>query len=187
MLLLFTIKGVNNIVTKEGWRTMAFFNDLGKKVSQMGQITIQKTKDYADIAKINSGISDEEKRIENLYKQIGKQYVETHKTDFEPEYAEMIGQLEEARVRIEELKNQIQSIKGVVRCPNCGAEVVNNSLFCSSCGTKIEYKQEENKEEATEPQAETVETAPAKKFCGKCGTEIEADAEFCPSCGEKVE
>lgn len=40
---------------------MALFDQLGKKLAQTGQSAVKKTKDMAEVAKINSMISDEEK------------------------------------------------------------------------------------------------------------------------------
>ena len=45
---------------------MAFFDDLGKKISQAGQNAVQKTKEMTDIARINGMISDEEKKAEPI-------------------------------------------------------------------------------------------------------------------------
>ena len=39
---------------------MAFFDNFTKMVSEAGQKTVQKTKEFADTAKLNSQISDEE-------------------------------------------------------------------------------------------------------------------------------
>lgn len=41
---------------------MAFFDEIGKKISQTGQGVVQKTKDMADVAKLNSLISEEEEK-----------------------------------------------------------------------------------------------------------------------------
>lgn len=51
---------------------MGFFDDFGKKISSAGQEAIAKTKELADIAKINSSISDEENKIKTAYSEIGK-------------------------------------------------------------------------------------------------------------------
>ena len=93
---------------------MAFFDELGKKISQTSQGVVQKTKDTAEVIKLNGMISDEEKRINNLYTQI------------------------------EDLKQQIQHIKGVKVCNNCGAEIPENSMFCIGCGAKIVMQSEVN-------------------------------------------
>ena len=55
---------------------MAFFDDLSKKLSQATQTTVQKAQEMAEVAKLNSMVNDEEKRIESAYSQIGKTYCE---------------------------------------------------------------------------------------------------------------
>ena len=60
---------------------MSFLNNLGQKISDVSQTTIKKTKDLADTAKLNLNISEEERKIDTAYEQIGKwgQFVEeTH-------------------------------------------------------------------------------------------------------------
>ena len=68
-------------------------------------------------------ISEEETVITNQYFQIGKLYVSIHKEDFEEDFAGMIAIIMEAEAKIKDYKKQIQDIKGVRRCENCGAEV----------------------------------------------------------------
>ena len=45
----------------------SFFEGLGKKVSQTGQDAMKKTKELAEMTKINSQISEEEKKLNKLY------------------------------------------------------------------------------------------------------------------------
>ena len=59
-----------------------------------------------------------------------------------------------------------------MKCPNCNAEIADNSKFCSKCGTKIEAVA---KEESKKPE-ETVK-------CIKCGAELKKGAKFCAKCG----
>lgn len=40
-----------------------FFEQFGKKVTQTSQDAMKKTKEFAEIAKLNTQISDEEKRL----------------------------------------------------------------------------------------------------------------------------
>ena len=152
---------------------MAFFDDLGKKFSQVGQTAVQKTKEMSDISKINGLISDEEKKINNNYHQIGKLYVEIHNNNFEKDFADMITAIHESETKIRDYKLQIQTIKGILRCENCGAEVPNNVSFCSSCGTKI-----------LKPVQNTTENNIIK--CIGCGVTIDKNARFCTSCGKPI-
>lgn len=153
---------------------MAFFDELGKKISQAGQTAVQKTKEMTDIAKLNGMISDEEKRINNNYYQIGKLYIEIHQNDFENNFAGMINAIRDSEAKIAEYKQQIQNIKGVVRCEKCGAEVDKNVAFCSSCGSPIQNQ-------APTP----VENTNLIK-CAGCGAMIDSNMRFCTSCGKPV-
>lgn len=151
---------------------MSFFDEIGKKLSHTGQMAVQKTKEMADVAKLNSNISDEEKKINNAYYQIGQLYVDLHSDDFEPDFEVLITQLKEAQNNVESLKKQIQDIKGVKRCTTCGAEIPNNATFCSSCGTAV-------------AQQKTVDAANLIK-CTSCGKMIEKGMKFCTFCGNEV-
>lgn len=116
---------------------MAFFNDLGKKLSSAGQATMQKTKEMADIAKLNASIYEEEKKIKTNYSEIGKLYVSLHSEDCEENFASMIAAIRASEEAIVDLKKQIQDVKGVKRCEKCGAEVAVNAAFCNSCGAEM--------------------------------------------------
>ena len=116
---------------------MAFFDELGKKISQTGQGVVQKTKDATETLKLNSMISDEEKRVNELYTEIGKKYFELHSETFETELENMINGIKQSQSRISAFSEQVKKLKGVVRCPNCGGEVAYNSQFCNLCGAAI--------------------------------------------------
>ncbi len=151
---------------------MAFFDSIGKKISQTGQAAVQKTKQMADVAKLNSDISDEEKKSTNIYYQIGQLYVSLHKDNPETDFEVLIEQLNESQTKIENLKQQIQDIKGVKRCTTCGAEIPNNATFCSSCGTAV-------------IQQKAVDAANLIK-CTNCGKMIEKGMKFCTFCGSEI-
>ena len=151
---------------------MAFFDEIGKKLSHTGQMAVQKTKEMADIAKLNSSLSDEEKKINNAYYQIGQLYFDLHSEDFEPDFEVFITQLKESQNNVENLKKQIQDIKGVKRCTTCGAEIPNNSTFCSSCGSAV-------------TQQKSVDAANLIK-CTNCEKMIEKGMKFCTFCGNEI-
>lgn len=150
---------------------MAFFDDLGKKLSQAGQTAVQKTKEMTDIARINSMISDEEKKVNDNYYQIGKLYAAMHQTDFESDFAGMITAIKESETKIRDYKQQIQDIKGVVRCEKCGAEVASNVAFCSSCGAPM-------------PKQDMLENNSNLIKCTGCGAMVDKNMRFCTSCGK---
>lgn len=164
---------------------MAFFDDFGKKISQASQSTLQKTRDMADVAKINMQISDEEKKMNDTYLQIGKLYMELHASDSEEAFQGMVQTIADAQANIKEFEAQIQEIKGVVRCEKCGAEVSREAAFCPACGMKMPeiVPEEMVPEETAAQEAEAV----VEKKCSNCGTVLGTDALFCSECGTKVQ
>ena len=102
---------------------MSFFNNLGQKISDVSQTTIKKTKDLADTAKLNLNISEEERKIDTAYEQIGKWYVEKHREDAEEDVKTWLDAIAVSEARIKECRESIHQMKGVAICPSCGASV----------------------------------------------------------------
>ena len=152
---------------------MAFFDDLGKKISQAGQSAVQKTKDMTDTVRINGAISEEEKKIDSYYYQIGKLYYAMHKTDYESDFAGMMAALQESEAKIREYRQQLQEIKGTVLCERCGTEVSGDAAFCNACGNPM-------------PKMSAAAVAPNQIRCSGCGAILDKSMRFCTTCGTPV-
>lgn len=152
---------------------MGFFDDLGKKVTDVGQKTVQKTMDISETARINSQISQNERKIASLYSQIGKRYVDIHRNDCEEELKVMVESVTELEQKNFTYREQILEIKGVLRCENCGAEIQRGIAFCSSCGAPVRKTVREEKHNVCEK-------------CSNCGALIEEGMRFCTECGYAV-
>lgn len=63
-------------------------------------------------------------------------------------------------------------------CPNCGATIDSDSVFCSFCGkdTRMTAK--------THAEYTPKETYHPAKTCVNCGAIVETGARFCPNCGK---
>ena len=155
---------------------MALLDEIGKGISGIGRKTAQMSRDFSDTSRLNSMISEEERNVQNCYLQIGKLYVDLHKSDYEPSFATWIQNLNESERKIADYKQQVQVIKGVRSCPGCGADVQRNAAFCNACGTRM----------PVEPPA--APTAPADSvFCSSCGAAMPRGTKFCTACGTKLE
>ena len=117
---------------------MAFFEDLGKKISKAGQSVVDKGKEIADITKINLAISEEEKKIEECYKKIGKLYIEKFADNAEEEFVGLVGDIHASEEKIGNMKQQIKDIKGITVCPKCATELPADAVYCNRCGAKID-------------------------------------------------
>lgn len=144
---------------------MAFWDNFSQKASKTAAKTMQKAKELSEIAKFKSMIFDEEAKIDKAYLEIGKLYVEKHAEDGAEEFAELIASIAEAKENLKSYQHQIEDIKGVVRCPKCGAEVSLDDAFCASCGAAMPKEEAIVGEVVSEEEAveEVKEEAPVQE------------------------
>ena len=152
---------------------MALFDEIGKKISRTGQEAVKQTKVMANVAKYNGNIGTLEKKIQEIFLELGRQYYQEHQQDLETEFLTQITEINECLDEIQELREKIQQEKGVTICSKCGAEVNSNSLFCSSCGTMVETSQMKPKDEK-------------KTICPHCRNVVNSEVSFCTFCGGKI-
>ena len=165
---------------------MPFFEDIRKKISNMGQTAVEKTKCSTETLRLNNQIREEQRLCKDLYQQIGQQYAQQYETNPDPAFESLMKQLHDAQERIASYQEQIQIKKAAVSqpqqsaystgccCASCGAPLPPDAKFCTTCGAKVEL---------TPP--EPVETP--SRVCPKCGNQLASDALFCASCGAKFE
>ncbi len=136
---------------------MDFFNKLAETITDTGKVVAQKAKDVAEVSRITNQISVEESRINAAYLSIGKRFYEENAGEVMEAYIQDFSVITESKAKIQSLKEQLKHLKGVFKCPQCGAEVPASSAFCSSCGAKliVEEPKEENVVDAEEPVEET--------------------------------
>ncbi len=153
---------------------MGLLDNIGKKVTNASQNTVQDTKKMIEIARINSAISQEENKKSNIYCQIGQLYANLHENDYENEFMGLIGNLVDIEQKISNYKEQIQEIKGIQHCENCGAELQRGVAFCSLCGKEMpRIQKQENLEDYLK--------------CSNCGAAVKKGNRFCTSCGHMME
>lgn len=150
---------------------MGFFDDFGKKVTDVGQKAMQKTQEMSEVARVNSLISQNENKISNAYYQIGKLFVSIYGDDCKPEFAGMIATVAELEQQNITYRKQIQDIKGIRHCEKCGAEVPKEDAFCSSCGAAM-------------PKVDKQVVTDDCVKCSSCGAMVKKGMRFCTACGQ---
>ena len=194
---------------------MAFLNDLSKKITQTSQEVVKKTKDSSEIYRQENLIAEEKRKIDSVCLQLGKMYYELHADNYEESFDGLVTQIKECENRIAQCMEQIDRVKGVKKCPQCGSEIPFAAKFCNSCGYLIENTETNDNISfgavkcsncgseisegsafcencgtpvlvATESTAGTVEEESQIKRCENCGEEV-GGAAFCPNCGTKID
>ena len=183
---------------------MGFFEQIGQSITNAGQTTIQKTKEFSDITKINSQESDLEKHLNVKYMELGRMFFADHEKDAEAKYASAIGDIRSTEDMIADLRHRIVMIKGVVSCPACGAENPNGATFCVACGKAIPVQNPQGTGDLIKCTKCGNMVPVGNRFCSNCGNTMEevkpvvAEAEepktdakeapaFCPECGAKLD
>lgn len=151
---------------------MAFFDDLGKRLSDAGQELLQKARPVTDEDRLYDAIADAESQIGALYEELGKTYYETwceaHKEGDASEVPETIASIQKLFKDIEQYEQEIEQLHAVVRCPKCGAEMPPDFSFCTVCGSAL------------------VPAAKPAAVCPSCGAEVPEGSAFCSKCGAKL-
>lgn len=159
---------------------MPFFEDLGRKLSNMGQGVAQQTKNIADTSRLNGAVSERERRIAQLFQAIGQAYYQRHLQDPAAEEREKMEEIARLYGEIEQYQREINQIKGLAICPTCGAGVPAQAAFCNSCGTRMPQQQ-------PAPVA-PVQAAPANvRVCPACGAQVGVENRFCNLCGANMD
>ncbi|MCR5663687.1 MAG: zinc ribbon domain-containing protein [Oscillospiraceae bacterium] len=151
---------------------MAFFDNLGKKLSEAGQNVSQQTRNMGDISRLNNLISEDRKLVSQHCCELGKAYYQAHRGDPGSEFASQVAEIGKLVAEIAEAEDSIRRLKGIVKCPGCGAELPIQSLFCPQCGRQL-----------PPPPA----PAPKEDVCPTCGKPAPKGTVFCCYCGTRLD
>lgn len=119
---------------------MDIFNKIGETITTTGKDIAKKAKDIVDVNTVKANIYEQKKIVRKAYERIGESYYRDHVDmgdhDYEIEF-EVIG---EANAKLKELYEQLNTLRKVCVCPDCGATIPDDSEFCNKCGHKLHEK-----------------------------------------------
>ncbi len=150
---------------------MSFFDQIGRKLSDVGQEVVQQSKNLTDTARINGSISEKKREISRLMQELGQNYYLKHKADPDCEEQTYIDRINTLSRSIAQLQTELERIKNITTCSVCGVPIADDALFCTSCGTPV----------TRTPVAPVKKEAP--KYCTVCGKSIDGSSLFCCHCG----
>lgn len=151
---------------------MAFFDELGAKLTKTGQMTVQKANDLAEVTRLNMRTGELNKAIQEHYAKLGERYYALHAAGPEEDLAAICGLIDKANEELESIRLELQRIRQLKVCPACGAENPSDASFCSKCSAAL-------------PELPPRPVEPGTRFCASCGAKIAETAQFCTKCGAK--
>jgi len=135
---------------------MAFFEELGKTISDTGKEVATKAKALTETIQLKTQISVEKTKLEEAYAVIGKQFYEANKEPDEA-YAKAYEAVRASRERIAALEIELSQSEGTRICAECGAKVPKSSYYCGKCGAPV--KEASQKADTEDDIVEEVEQA----------------------------
>lgn len=156
---------------------MAFFEQIGKRITDAGQGVAQQTKNLTDTTRLNAKIAENKKKMSQLLFEMGQDYYQKHRKDKDNEEQEYIDLVNELFREILKCQKEIELIKAVDVCKVCGSRIVEGSSFCMSCGARL------NADEIDD--SSLIDSSNTRK-CPVCGTVVDEESAFCTSCGAKL-
>lgn len=169
--------------------------DIRGTLSKLASSITKTSTDVIKTTKLNVSLVSEEDKLKSLYMEIGKKVHEIYAYGgslgkfFDEKYAEILKQ----ESVIDEIKSQINIVKGSRTCPGCGKTVDKNAGFCPKCGYKLSDETETEKQ--TEISKVSVEineksdiiNCEKVRICSICSAENNPDSKFCLSCGRLLQ
>lgn len=139
---------------------MAFFEELGKTLSDKGKEAAKKAKDITEALQLKSQLSAEKEKINQAYVKLGKAYYDSHLSSDEEKFAGEFETIRAGLMKMAELEDEICELEGSRVCAECGAKIEKGALFCSRCGAKMEPKTEDDPVHMVEEKSQESEDAP---------------------------
>ena len=131
---------------------MAFFDELGKVISDKSKEAANRVKDITGVLQLKSKLSAEKDKINKAYITLGKAYYDRHEGELEEKFADEFHTIQAGLVKIASLEDEIAELEGTRVCAECGAKVEKNAAFCSRCGAPMDSTASADVHEPEEPE-----------------------------------
>ncbi len=124
---------------------MEFFDNAVSKAKEAFDVARKKTGEVVNTEKQKFDVSSLKSKREKDFSALGKIYFELIKDsdELDTEVKELVDAVKEKNEKIDALNVEILNAKNKRICPNCGANIDVNSVYCNTCGVKLIIDSEE--------------------------------------------
>lgn len=167
---------------------MAFFDELGKVISDKSKEAANRVKDITGVLQLKSKLSAEKDKINKAYITLGKAYYDRHEGELEGKFADEFHTIQAGLVKIASLEDEIAELEGTRVCAECGAKVEKNAAFCSRCGAPMDSTTSADVHEPEEPEEmqETIFEEKDETAAGKAVDNAETEGTAGPDADSAV-
>ncbi|MCT4607218.1 MAG: hydrogenase maturation nickel metallochaperone HypA [Marinisporobacter sp.] len=97
--------------------------------------------DVTELTKLKINLSKDLSKIDGLYYDLGKtMYASFEKNPdikLDEDVSSALIEIKTTLERIAQSELKIESLKGIIKCEQCGYEVEEHAKYCSNCGNKL--------------------------------------------------
>ncbi len=147
---------------------MDFLNEFGKRFSSVARSVTEKSKEGAEVTRLNGELRAAEAALEQLFARFGRL---CYGGGGGEEAEALAVRIRAAELQVKELTEKRDAAREYKRCLSCGAVFPREAKFCSACGKRLP-------DEAPKPEPVTV-----GEYCPGCGALRENGEPRCPVCG----
>lgn len=113
-------------------------NDFGDNMIQFGRTAAVQTKQFADTTRLGAKAADKKRVLNQQYAELGEAVFAKLRAVPDNEYQELIDKIKKTQLEIKDLEDQAAAVKGVKRCPECGAQNPLDADYCCKCGRSLQ-------------------------------------------------
>ena len=147
---------------------MDFLNEFGKRFTNVARSVTEKSKENAEVTRLNGELHAAEAALEQLFARFGRL---CYSGGGGEEAEALATRIRAAELLVRELTERRDAAREYKRCLSCGAVFPREAKFCSACGKRLP-------DEAPKP-----EPVAEGEYCPDCGALRENGEPRCPVCG----
>lgn len=147
---------------------MDFLNEFGKRFSSVARSVTEKSKEGAEVTRLNGELRAAEAALEQLFARFGRL---CYGGGGGEEAEALAVRIRAVELQVKELTEKRDVAREYKRCLSCGAVFPREAKFCSACGKRLP-------DEAPKPEPVAV-----GEYCPGCGALRENGEPRCPVCG----
>lgn len=146
-------------MTINEWRLkiMAFFDELGRRISGVSRVAARKAKEMTDIGGLKLQIADENRKLSRLYENLGREYYDMCKDQPDEDLEGLVNQVRNVVEKISGLQQEISQVEAE-SAAKAEADRLRREIEAKARKEAIVEAEMREVEEIQEPEADSDET-----------------------------
>jgi len=114
-------------------------NKLSEQVKHVANLGVEKSSALLELSRLSIETKSLEKDLKTAYLELGELFYKDSKNrkNLSGDYLNYSKNIEEIESKLQHLSKKILKIKDMKLCKYCNKEMLKSSVFCPSCGNRV--------------------------------------------------